>query len=288
MPMKIGLLVVLYSPQEGDIQNLKKYDGLFEMVFIYDNTDGSHQNELLISTHFPGFTYLSPGKNAGLAKALNEVAQRSISEGLDRLITMDQDSEWDIAQLQNYIHCIRLHSEDANTAMYGVSFDEMAPVSEPLCSPVKSATLITSGSCINLHVYQKLPGFDENLFVDRVDTDFCLSATTLGYELKVFRNIYLKHRIGLVYEIKIWDKPRLRSIHAPYRLYYMVRNHLYIRRKYRAYKKEFSGILRLEDIDLLNRIKNNILYNTQRWSAVKYLLLGLFDYTRGKMGNLDG
>lgn len=285
--MKIGIVIILYHPQESNIHILKCYSGLFDKVYVFDNTEGFHQNKLTICSLYPEYIYLSSNENIGIAKTLNEMARRAIFDGMDRLITMDQDSDWEINQLQNYINCIQLSATYESTVMFGVSYSLMESLDEKTCRPVISDLLITSGSCINLHAFKNLPGFDENLFIDGVDTDFCLAANLHGHKLVAFKNIQMKHTIGQVKKIKLGNSYLSRNIHTPKRVYYMVRNYLYINKKYHDHQQQFKKVLHQQKTDLLNRIKNNILYNAQRISVFKQLLYALYDYKRGKMGKTN-
>jgi len=61
----------------------------------------------------------------------------------------------------------------------------------------------------------------------------------------------------------------------------MVRNFLYINSKY---AKDFPEELRLFQKHLFNRLKNNLLYNKERLSVIKYIFKGCLDFKRNKLG----
>ena len=64
----------------------------------------------------------------------------------------------------------------------------------------------------------------------------------------------------------------------------MLRNHLYLKKKYQAH---FAHEIKQREKVLINRIKNNLLYNSQRIKICKYLLKGWIDATRNKMGKIS-
>jgi rhamnosyltransferase len=107
-----------------------------------------------------------------------------------------------------------------------------------------------------------------------------------GYRLICFDNIVLDHRIGLVSQHRSLKSGARtpRSLHSPVRLYYMTRNYLYLRKKYKA---AFPVDLAEHRKDVLVRIKNNLLYNKQRGAVLRYVLKGIWAYYRGDRNKLS-
>jgi rhamnosyltransferase len=71
-----------------------------------------------------------------------------------------------------------------------------------------------------------------------------------------------------------------RIVHTPSRLYYIVRNYLYIRKKHPKFKKHFTLLI------ISNEIKNGILYGGNPFLYMKFIFKGYTDFLRGKMGKL--
>jgi rhamnosyltransferase len=78
-------------------------------------------------------------------------------------------------------------------------------------------------------------------------------------------------------------KKTTRSFHPPIRLYYMVRNFFYINA---LYKEGFKKELKMNKTDLLNRIKNNLLYKKGRMQTLKFIFKGWKDFKQNKMGKI--
>jgi len=108
---------------------------------------------------------------------------------------------------------------------------------------------VSSGSLTNVKIAKSIDGFDEKLFIDHVDHDFCLRLYRAGFyvirankvwifhEIGKIKKIYILHGIGKITGIKWLLKPYHILNHPPIRIYYQTRNLLYMLRKY---KKEFT------------------------------------------------
>jgi rhamnosyltransferase len=170
-------------------------------------------------------------------------------------------------------------------AMFGIAYGN-SRTSSGQCQPADIPQLITSGSLLNLNVFKQIGQFDETLFIDGVDTDYCLKSRMAGFRLICFNNIVLDHRIGLVSQYRSLKSGAMtsRSLHSPIRLYYMTRNYLYLRKKY---KKVFPNDIREHRKDVLVRIKNNLLYGKHRGAALHYIVKGILAYFRGDRNKLS-
>ena len=166
--------------------------------------------------------------------------------------------------------------------MFGVQFnDPSANINE--CKPEETLHLITSGSMVNLELFPSIGPFDEALFIDQVDFDYSFRVHLKGFKTIRFQNIYLEHSLGKETEhisLKNFKKTK-RSLHSPIRIYYMTRNYLYMRSKYAGL---FPNEIRHMKNDLLYRLKNNLLYNPDRFRVISYFARGITDYYRKKMG----
>ncbi len=278
--MRIACVVILYRPPENVTDNLLSYHSYPEKIYLIDNTE-----TLSLPPSFavvPGTVCIHDGENRGIAARLNQACRMAIAEGYDLLLTMDQDSYFDAAAMEQYFGCVKNFSNFKKTAMFGLVHDGQAYPVEG-CVYREAQTLITSGSVINLAIFKQLPGFDENLFIDLVDTDYCFAARQAGFRLVEFPHISMHHRIGDVVSRRSFKNfaASKRSLHSSLRLYYMVRNFFYLKKKY---GKLYSAELSTYRTDLLHRIKNNLLYGQSRISACRMVIRGVADFYRGRTG----
>lgn len=106
--------------------------------------------------------------------------------------------------------------------------------------------LNSSGTLLATGVYRETGGFDDGLFIDHVETDWCFRARHLGYRLFATTRTRLTHYMGddVCY---YWLLGRRRMPYrSPFRHYYLMRNSLLLqRRAYVPASWKFSNILKL-------------------------------------------
>lgn len=278
---KIFGVVILYNPAEAVKDHITGYLPFLGELLIIDNSEPA--SKLDFSGWGSQVTIVQDGINKGIAARLNEAARYAIEKGANWLLTMDQDSFFSGDYLKQYLECLGFISDKNQIAMCGVAFESAPLITD--CSVVETDNLITSGSMVNLDLFNRLGDFDENLFIDEVDFEYCARAVKNGFKTIQFRNIYLNHSLGTVSQhrsLKSFRKTS-RTLHTPLRLYYMLRNYLYVRNMYQTV---CASSLSFKRQALLNRIKNNLLYGNNRAKTLKYLLLAYRHYKARKMGRL--
>lgn len=271
--MKLAAVIILYNPNKSLQNNIASYLNNVQRLYIIDNSVKPLNS---LDLPYPGekIKYLHDGTNQGIAKRLNEGVSYASKDGYNFLLTMDQDSCFQFGEFEKYLNVIRHYPDSKNVAMFGVALNSN---SYPIIK--NKNILITSGSIINLEITNKIGGFDENLFIDLVDTEFCIRAWKRGYTTNAIAGIKMDHELG---ENKVvWTKnikKERRSIHSPSRIYYMIRNYLYTRKKH----PDFKQFLRFKII--YNEIKNALLYSGKPIDQVLHILKAIIHSKKGKMG----
>jgi len=283
--MKLAAIVILYHPDEHVVENILSYAHKFESIYVYDNTENSLSLHANAIQQIPNVLYFSDNENGGIAKRLNAAAKMAIDEEFDWLLTMDQDSRFSKKAIDNYISCLHSFSSKNEVAMFGVEFEKEENDSKN-CEYITKDYLITSGSMVNLQLFERIGGFDEALFIDEVDLEYCYRSIVKGYQIVQFTNVFLSHHLGTVNMFRSLKsgKKTPRSLHSPTRVYYMIRNFLYVEK---LYKNRFIDSDKIRKKTLLNRIKNNFLYGNNRFFLLKMILKALSDYKKGKMGKIQ-
>ena len=82
--------------------------------------------------------------------------------------------------------------------------------------------LISSGCLLSLRAFEEIGEFDEALFIDNVDLEWCFRARSHGYALYGACGARLDHRLGDE-RLAILNRYEI-VVHSPERLYYMTRN----------------------------------------------------------------
>lgn len=281
--MTISGVVILYNPDEDVVQRIQTYLQILHKLYIIDNSEKSSKEMLHSLLNDDRVVYFHDGVNAGIAKRLNQVAKKAIEDGSTWLLTMDQDSYFDKEALDNYIKAVSSYSNQQQVSMFGIEYDERLVLNKKGFSYKQVTHLITSGSLVNLELFPVIGDFDEKLFIDHVDHEYCFRSIVKGYGIIKFDNISLNHSLGLVSQHRSLKNLKLtpRALHTPVRIYYMTRNFLYLNR---IHKSSFPEEMVAFRKHLFNRIKNNLVYNKKRHLVLRYIVKGVLDFQAGKMG----
>lgn len=274
-------VVILYHPNTmALIENIKSYINPLNTLLVYDNTENfSSELETAVCAISDKIIFKHFGQNQGIAKRLNQAIEYTVQKGENHLLMMDQDSSFQDDDFNKYVGYIS-ENKLAKVAQFGVNcqpdFTSMST------NPEKAISLITSGSVLAIDNIQQIGMFDENLFIDFVDTEFSHRITNRGYVNLQFTNIVLKHNIGTRVEGRslVTFKKSQRIIHNPIRVYYIIRNGLYL-----LYcQKETNSIQKKDLKRTMMVVKNDFIYNPQLFKVYKYALLGVWDFLTKKMG----
>lgn len=282
--MKIAAVVILYDPPEDAISNIQTYYAQVDKIFVFDNSETKFamQDDLL---RLSKIELYQDFHNEGIAKRLNQACEIALKEGFEWLLTMDQDSNFSQEAIEYYFNCFYKYKRKDNVAMFGTNRSREIISSIKDCRAEEMQDLITSGSILNLSLFQKIGGFDELLFIDLVDNEYCARAKIKGFSIIKFSNIHLVHELGKqVFNSSIKSLfliKKKKEIHSPLRCYYMYRNLLYIENKYKSENKHFTNQLRK---DILARIKICVLYGREAKSIFKFLKIAKEDFKSNKMG----
>jgi rhamnosyltransferase len=284
--MNVAAVVILYHPEEKTAANILSYALNVKRLYIFDNTEKNNISADVLDKfkQLDHVLYFHDGENKGIAIRLNEAAKKAIEEGYEWLLTMDQDSYFTDSTLLNYFKCIADNLEKEQVAMFGVQFQDQL-LSSKECTSVQTEHLITSGSMLNLKLFPEIGDFDEALFIDKVDHEYCLRAQLRHFKLIRFQNIFLHHSLGkITYGRSLKNFKRTpRVVHSPMRMYYIVRNYFYLKDKY---KNLFPASFVEMKEELWIRSKNNFLYGKNRIQLIRYIIKGFADYKHDKMGKL--
>ncbi|HYK56693.1 MAG TPA: hypothetical protein VEV15_09450, partial [Flavisolibacter sp.] len=196
MTEKIAAVVVLYNPGETVLSNIHTYYSYVQKIYIYDNTENPLKT--IDWSSFSKIEFYSDGRNKGLAETLNRAATKAIEDGYDWLLTMDQDSYFTQQAIDNYCHCFLKFRKKNMTALFGPVFHREDPGLPADGKWQEVDTLITSGTLLNLSLFNKIGRFDEALFIDSVDYDYCIRAKLAGFSIIQFSSVVLLHELGYV------------------------------------------------------------------------------------------
>ena len=231
--MKLLGIVVTYFPDLSDLKNnISSYIDDLDQLIVWDNTPSQNTDHHLqeIKKIDSKITILGNGKNMGIGYALNIAVKWLFENHYDFLITFDQDSYFRSGMLQKYKEIV-MGSTDPKIGIFGVNYtshEKLAYENNEDTLPVTEC--ITSGAMYPVTTFRTGLLFDEDLFIDGIDFDFCYKINEqFGLQTVILTNVILNHKIGYS-ENNLRGK--ISDNYSAFRTYYLIKNQIYIWRKY--------------------------------------------------------
>lgn len=275
--MRIAGIVVWYNPTKEDKKKIYSYLLSLDKLYIFDNS--SKKNTY---TKNSKIEYIFNGANVGIAKALNVGAQKAIKEGYKWLLTMDQDSNI-TEQIINQMKKFLLNTKIKKIGLVS-PYQDIDSKEEILDKEYEDRIeVMTSGNIINLEVYQKINGFKDWLFIDCVDTDYCMNLHKHGYKVLRLNRIVMKHELGNLKVHRLFGKEYPCYNHNPIRRYYIVRNNFYINDMYGNLFPEYcKWLIRVQK----GQVKRILAFEKNKFQKLKMMFKGYRDYKKNIKGKL--
>lgn len=272
--------IVTYNPNIEKLKVVLNHaESYISQVIIVDN--GSKNiaaiNELVNQSN--GVLLISLEENQGIAAAIN-IAVEQLEESTKWILTLDQDSVIPSNMLDTYLKYLDLPRAaiispvviDKRRYNKKEKFSNQKVEKVELC--------IQSGSLYNVEILHKLGGFNEWLFIDYVDYEYCYRSRGAGYNIYKLNEVTLNQEFGELYSSKLaniynwlwritsWSLFKKLTYYPqvnPNRMRYRVRNRIYcmqylskiemtkeiIKTPYEYFKIIFRG---KEKLELLNSI----------------------------------
>jgi len=238
--------IVLYNPDEERLtKNIESILPQVSWLVLVDNASNNVESILNKWGQNPKIKIIKNNQNEGIAKALNQMCDIAISKEYKWILTLDQDSVCP----RNLIDKLVKYIEFSNIGIICPRFklNINGHVLKKTTTEFEYVDFcITSASLTKLEAWEKSGKFDEWMFIDCVDYDFCIKLKNIGYKIIRINDIVINHEVGhaeikyLPFKIKI-----ILYNHNNLRNYYIVRNTLYLVRKYSNDKIVYKWLPRL-------------------------------------------
>jgi len=229
--------IVLYNPDVSLLkQELEALNSIGVSVIVVDN-NSFNKSELigLLAFYVNNVEVIWNEENQGIAKAHNQIIESCKKKGVDWVITFDQDSVIPDNMLSEYAHYTKLENGIVSPTINYLNSNKKIQFIQSEYS--EKDWVIASASMINVKAWMSVGGFDEKMFIDLVDRDFCIRIRKAGYKIIVLNNVILNHNLGNPVTKKFLFHSFTISNHSAIRKYYKVRNYIYL------YKKDEVGLL---------------------------------------------
>lgn len=278
--MQLAGVVVLYNPEDKVIENINSYINQLGVLYVVDNSEKKNRSVISELNKNKKISYINNHGNKGIAAALNLGAQLALKSGYEYLLTMDQDSRAKDDMLSKLIEFVENHRSEK----LGIVSAYQKRSNEKTCYYLKDYepvfTVMTSGSLLNLKAYKQNGKFLDKFFIDQVDNEYCLRLNKNGYKIIRVNQAILYHNLGTNVKVAGMTK----SLHSYIRIYYIVRNSLYM---WKRYEKYFPEYIAESHSNILEEVRKNLIYGKHRILQVIYIIRAVIDYKCNRFGKLN-
>jgi rhamnosyltransferase len=283
---KIAAVVVLYNSDNEVIDSISSYIDQVQVVYAIDNsTELLNNNIVFFLSNTEKIQYIPLRENHGIAYALNRGCENAVQDGMEWILTMDQDTIVDSSFIER---CVAFYMKTPYLpvgiiAPFVELFKQQSVVVEKR-DPESVDAVITSGSFMCLQAYERVGKFDDKLFIDWVDWDICFRLRAYGYYIVRLYDAKIIHKLGDTSEIRIFKKHLMYiTNHSYIRYYYKTRNALFLCRKYKNISAKSCYFLRKS---ILSDFIKVLLFEKDKLHKLKSFYIAYKDYLIGKMGKL--
>lgn len=263
--------IVTYNPDLDRLrENIESIISQVEKVIVFDN--GSKNQTKIKELYQEKVILITSPVNIGIAAALNRLMQRSRELGATWMVSLDQDSVCS----QNFCEQMRayLYKEDNFGIVAPVIVDRNVGIvgHNPEKEYRSVRTCITSGAFTRIDVWNKIGGYDESMFIDSVDFEFCYRVRQAGYKVVQVRDVRLLHEIGKSEKKKFIFWTIDVKNHSAFRKYYIARNNVYYPLKHHLWLHFFRGNLRN-----ISQVLIILLFEDNKIEKIKSVFTGWVD-----------
>lgn len=273
---KIGGCVVLYNPNMDVENNINTYLDILDCLAVVDNSDKINYNLVNELKKIKKIKYISMNGNKGIAAALNKGLNYLFENSFDIGLTMDQDSKFDEFNKKYMMSLVQKNID--KYAILSLNYNNNIKSKKE----IKEVNYwITSGNFVNLKCFKAVNGFNEDLFIDYVDFDFCERLYKKGYKVAVFSDFNLIHKLGNPKIINAFFKQFILCTNHNYiRVYYKYRNLFYL------YKNDKKFFRTLYLIEVYRNIPRIIFFDDNRIKKIKMLIKAKKDAKHNNLGKV--
>lgn len=295
----ISAIIVTYFPDVAKMKELlHALKNQVQRIIVVDNGSPEESVKVLEALLPEAGSLISTGYNSGLAKALNTGIAEARNAGAEYVILFDQDSVPGPDMVDTLLFAVQQKQQAGiRVAAAGPNYSDIKGQS---ASPfvkldgtrlrridcgeneiVAVDHLITSGSLVPMDALAIIGDMEDQLFIDYVDTEWCLRAVDKGYLLYGVGAATMRHDLG---DRNAGLLGRTVIVHSPLRYYYLLRNGIWLLRQ-----SWVSRAWRIMDVRrLFKTYIGRSLFVGRRFENWKMMTVGIWHGFSGKMGRYEG
>lgn len=270
---KVAVVIVTFNPDlillKKSISNLKSF-----YIFISDNGSNNIDGIKKIIKDVPNTNLVLNKSNVGIATAQNRSLLRIIrSKEINFVLFLDQDSLITENSVKK-LHSDFLETNDKNLAILSAISSNQLDKGHGI---INVNECISSGMLVSIAAIKEVGLMMDSLFIDMVDYEWCWRFIKKGWHVAVDYNVQFNHQIGN-------HKIVLKRIEiAPFRLYYVFRNTIFLIRNNKTINRRQTHFW----INyLLKLFVFNVIFCSDRIKRFEFIKKGVVDAIKGKLGKL--
>lgn len=232
-------VVVSFHPTQDIIRNVNCTLGQVDKVVIVDNESTSASRELLSQFSAQQVEVIHNEKNLGVAAGYNQGIRWGQSQGFEWFLLLDQDSCPTKGMVEELLRVAGSHQKDL--LIVGPHHEDYSSKWPPRSHVATEsvALMITSGCFLNAQVLNKIGHYDERLFIDHVDHDYCLRFQRNGGLCLRVNTATLLHKFGEARVKRILGKAFFIQDYSAFRRYHMMRNRIVLYKRYGMFQGDW-------------------------------------------------
>ncbi len=183
--INVCAVMTTFNPSFRVVENLSRIVSQVGVVVVVN--DFGEPVEIIEKLKNKTVYVLNNEENLGIAKSLNRGVSFAKKLGFKYILTVDDDSLFE----DDYVSKLYSKLLDLGDAacLVGGMYDSVNPRKDLS----KKIVLITSGSLFRVKDFDSIDGFNEKLFIDYVDFDFCLRMSKKTNSNKAYVYTLLFH-----------------------------------------------------------------------------------------------
>jgi len=286
-------VVSAYNPDRENVENIAWLLKYVTRVVVVDDGSSADVDHVLAQIRALGADVLRLDSNSGIAQALNTgIKHARESWNPEWIVTMDQDSRFSGNYIDAALAAVEASQARDSIGMVCAQSHNHIPV--PLLSRREEPEVfdpMTSGSLVHSSTFDRIGYFNEDYFIDCVDSEFNARIRESGLRSIAAPDCNLEHSLGharpmifLGWHVRIGTKKLFIYYHAPFRVYYITRNSLVMARTY--FWKQPVWVLRRLYMEVQSHVVRFAFGPNRRKHAVA-AIYGVRDALRHRMGKID-
>ncbi len=232
----ICAIIVTYNGVQFISNTVDQLKKSVEHIVIVDNNSTDGTRDILNSINSPGIKVIYNDNNYGISYALNKGVGYAKENGFTWVLTMDQDSIINNSMIDEMITVYNRLSEFDKRKVAclapKVLFENKLNPQANEKRYCEKTVVITSGNLVKVSAIMDIGGYEEKLFIDSVDFDFCLRLKEKGYKVIECNYALMYHSLGEKVRKDFYGLQVSIHLHSLQRKYYISRNHIFINKKY--------------------------------------------------------